>query len=441
MVNRFWRDVGSPSPLSQSSYLFPYRSDSSTAVSATDQSSLSANLNRWMITSQSGCPIPSLKLANGITASVDCLLAAVALTQLLRIYFHNPNAKWTRQKVFHIMVFAANVGYGIYFLLAPWAACHKWTCWHHVCGFSFLAVPQIIFLATFLLLLSFWIDLCHQATDKEEEEEEEEEGEREEGEGVLQSGGQSSLPTGREALNGNNEPHVPLLEKYPKRKRSGGCTCWRSLRVRGRQRVVIAVVMVVCLLTGAFAVLIWIGLGDNNIDSEAIAQVHADFFAAVMLLAGGGLAFYGLLLFSKMSRLRSGKSSVEIGKVAWLAAVCLVCFSIRAFLVFVKSVPGWPAIQFRDSHGNLYPLWLLAYYIIGEAIPSAVVLVILKDMPPRSRESSAHGGQEYTLAVQALEDAEAILPQWVVPLEGDPYPVVPSPPSSQGSREAQGSRD
>eukprot|EP00271_Cylindrocystis_brebissonii_P006366 TRINITY_DN19120_c0_g1_i1.p1 TRINITY_DN19120_c0_g1~~TRINITY_DN19120_c0_g1_i1.p1 ORF type:complete len:470 (+),score=74.92 TRINITY_DN19120_c0_g1_i1:259-1668(+) len=428
------------------------------------------------------CMHESLRMAHGVLAAVDGAIALVALVQFLRIHFyHNPQMKWTRQKVFHLMVFAANAGYAFYFLLTTWVSCSRWVCWHSVCAFSLLALPQIIFLATFLLLLSFWVDLCHQATDKEEEEDEEEvrgQGRpgipeeapllSEEGRSQHNSYGwdsRSSLPS---------DSTLSLLRKPGEGKRSRGRVCC-CVHVRGsRQKIVVGAVLAICLVTGAFAVLIWIGLGDNAIDPRTVAQVHADFFAVVMLLAGGGLAFYGLLLFSKMSRLRSGRKSAEISKVAWLAAVCLICFSFRAFLVLAKNLPVWGGVHFRNIDGNFFPVWVLLYYLVGEAVPSAVVLIILRGMPPASRSpegtiSSKHHGHsqqqqqqplreppdlppEYTLlppppTAGLLEDDEEdpmlgsaegeeadpallMLPQWVVPPHGVPYPVMPSPPPS-----------
>ncbi|CAI5483128.1 unnamed protein product [Closterium sp. Yama58-4] len=115
---------------------------------------------------------------------------------------------------------------------------------------------------------------------------------------------------------------------------------WQKLRVKGRQRIVLAVVSFISLLTAVFAFLIWYGFGDNPIDPTLMAQsprcyqeedwpstdccssllltiphipshsipfipshrhphqMHADFFAVATLLSGGGLAFYRLLLFS-----------------------------------------------------------------------------------------------------------------------------------------------
>ncbi|KAK9936738.1 hypothetical protein M0R45_013564 [Rubus argutus] len=80
-------------------------------------------------------------------ALVDAIIAAVAFSQLIRIHLRNSQLGWTRQKVFHLLIGSSNMGCLIYF--------------PH-------GITQILFFAAFLLLLSFWVDLCHQADDEDE---------------------------------------------------------------------------------------------------------------------------------------------------------------------------------------------------------------------------------------------------------------------------------
>ncbi|GJM93117.1 hypothetical protein PR202_ga09646 [Eleusine coracana subsp. coracana] len=41
---------------------------------------------------------------------------------------------------------------------------------HFLIGLSNVASPQILLLVSFLLLLSFWVDLCHQSNDEDEDD-------------------------------------------------------------------------------------------------------------------------------------------------------------------------------------------------------------------------------------------------------------------------------
>ncbi|XP_054776664.1 uncharacterized protein LOC129285128 [Prosopis cineraria] len=68
------------------------------------------------------------------------------------------------------MIGSSSLGFFFYFVLTLLGTCYGWTCWSHSCGFIFLAFPKILFFAAFLLLLSFWVDLCHQPDDDDDYE-------------------------------------------------------------------------------------------------------------------------------------------------------------------------------------------------------------------------------------------------------------------------------
>lgn len=107
-----------------------------------------------------------------------------------------------------------------------------------------MAFPKILFIAAFLLLLSFWVDLCHQSNDDDEDE--------------------ASSP--REALlDKTNTTNSNSISQH--RFFSLG-----SIRIGSRQKVVILVSVIVFALMIASAFLIWIGLGKNPIDSSVVAQ-------------------------------------------------------------------------------------------------------------------------------------------------------------------------
>ncbi|XP_073299163.1 uncharacterized protein [Primulina huaijiensis] len=190
-------------------------------------------------------------------ASVDGVIAILAfcqrtyfllvfpptLYQLMRIHSRNSEAGWTRQKVFHLMIGSSNLGYFLYFVLNLVAACKGWSYWSHSCGFIVMSLPKILFVAAFLLLLSFWVDLCHQSNDDDEDEE---------------------------------SPREVLLKKRnkadPTANSSRDCCSFRPTRVGSRQKVAILVTILVFAIMVASSVLIWIGMGMNPIDSAVVAQ-------------------------------------------------------------------------------------------------------------------------------------------------------------------------
>ncbi|GKA45868.1 tobamovirus multiplication protein 1-like protein, partial [Tanacetum coccineum] len=99
-------------------------------------------------------------------------------------------------------------------------------------------LPKILFLVAFLLLLSFWVDLCHQANDEDKDE---------------------------------GFPREPLLEKVNK----------ANLKVRSRRRCYSANI---CDNAGiSCAYMDWPGKESNILIS------CTDTFAVAMLLLGGAL--------------------------------------------------------------------------------------------------------------------------------------------------------
>jgi hypothetical protein len=80
----------------------------------------------------------------------------------------------------------------------------------------------------------------------------------------------------------------------------------------------------------------------------------------------------------------------------------------------------------------LHAIWLQN---AGEAIPSIVVLWVMRDMPPRSRDPSLHGCPVPDDSIengleQALIPDTGHMPQWIVSPSGRQYLVVPVQPSN-----------
>uniref|UniRef100_A0A2P2KI66 THH1/TOM1/TOM3 domain-containing protein n=1 Tax=Rhizophora mucronata TaxID=61149 RepID=A0A2P2KI66_RHIMU len=200
-------------------------------------------------------------------AFIDGVLAFVAFSQLTRIHVRNQQAGWTRQKVLHLMIGCSNLGYSTYFISTIIATCNGWLCWSHACGFIFMAFPKILFLAAFLLLLSFWVDLCHQANDDDDDDGE----------------------------NSNLQPLLDSSKSTPNSSHGDGhwrCFSFHSIHIGSRQKFVTVVVMVIFILMVLFAVIIWFGAGKNPIDSLAVARVYIDLFSIAILILGGALGCY-----------------------------------------------------------------------------------------------------------------------------------------------------
>ncbi|KAL4198918.1 hypothetical protein AMTRI_Chr03g48480 [Amborella trichopoda] len=292
-----------------------------------------------------------LAICNISLACIDGLIAAIAFSQLLRIHLGNQQVGWTRQKTPFL------AGYLIYFLSNVIANCNGWFCWLHACGFILMAFPQILFLGAFLLLLSFWVDLCHQAIDEDEEDK-------------------------------DDQVYQVLLEKTKNRTGSTSaenyrkCCSWH-IHVGSRQKFVIMVLVLILVLMVAFSVLIWVGMGKNPINSSVMARIYSYILSVITLLVGGGLACYGLLIFLKMRRVRSDKVSSEMRKVAGLAAAAVVCFTSCALVALVTDIPVLNSWHSDDAHGIYSSFITTFYYFIGSSIPSIVILWVMREAPPR----------------------------------------------------------
>ncbi|KAL5582570.1 hypothetical protein UlMin_015012 [Ulmus minor] len=307
-----------------------------------------------------GCLPLDLLILNLAFAFVSALLAVLAFAQLVRIHMRSREKGWTRQKVLHLMIGTSNIGYFIYFVSTHIATCRKWLCWSNVCGFILMACPKILFLAAFLLLLSFWVDLCHQANDEEDDDDDDDE----------------------------NSIQQPLLENSKNKPGTSNtdahrvCCSFQGLNVGSRQKMVIAAVGLVFILMMSFAGIICIGEGKNPVDSSVVGQVYEGFIAIAIFLVGVALGCYGLLLFLKLRKVRLESASSEMWKVAGLAVTAVVCFTSSAIVAIITDIPLYYHWHLKRIYGVRALISLILYYFIGSMVPSAFVLWIMRELPP-----------------------------------------------------------
>ncbi|XP_022149697.1 tobamovirus multiplication protein 1 [Momordica charantia] len=323
------------------------------------------------LAANTACVPLDLVILDAAMASFNGVLAFLAFSQLIRIHMRGQQDGWTRQKAVHLMIGSSNLGYMIYFIFALVATFELWNCGSHVFGFVLMAFPKILFLAAFLLLLSFWVDLCHQANDEEDDDDDEE-----------NSTQQALLE------NSKNKPGSSNVDGHRR------CCGFPATHLGSRQKIVIVVVILVFILMVAVSVLIWIGAGQNPIDSTAVARVYEDFLAVTVLLSGGALGFYGFMLFYRLIKVRSEEASSEMKKVGGLAVVCVVCFTSSALVDLLTDIPLSYNWRFMRTNGVNALVLLILYFCMGSLIPSAFLLWIMRELPPpkkiqRQEESRA----------------------------------------------------
>ncbi|XP_047971132.1 tobamovirus multiplication protein 1-like isoform X2 [Salvia hispanica] len=130
---------------------------------------------------------------------------------------------------------------------------------------------------------------------------------------------------------------------------------------------------------------IWLYLGlDENVIVQFIGKI---FIAVVSVIAALGFVIYGGRLFFMLRRfpIESKGRRKKLHEVGSVTAICFTCFLIRCFVVLLSAF---------DSDASLdvmyHPVLNLIYYMLVEILPSALVLFILRKLPPKRISAQYH---------------------------------------------------
>ncbi|THU68371.1 hypothetical protein C4D60_Mb08t03210 [Musa balbisiana] len=115
---------------------------------------------------------------------------------------------------------------------------------------------------------------------------------------------------------------------------------------------------------------------------ESIAsETTISFIAALGFLLYGGRLFLMLRRFPIESKGRRKKLH-EVGSVT---AICFTCFLVRCFVVGLSAFDANASLEVLD-----HPILDLIYYLMTEILPSALVLYILRKLPPKRVSAQYH---------------------------------------------------
>ncbi|KAG6385083.1 hypothetical protein SASPL_153908 [Salvia splendens] len=130
---------------------------------------------------------------------------------------------------------------------------------------------------------------------------------------------------------------------------------------------------------------IWLYLGlDENVIIQFIGKIY---IAVVSVIAALGFVIYGGRLFFMLRRfpIESKGRRKKLHEVGSVTAICFTCFVIRCFVVLLSAF---------DSDASLdvmyHPVLNLIYYMLAEILPSALVLFILRKLPPKRISAQYH---------------------------------------------------
>ncbi|CAM8935237.1 hypothetical protein QQ045_013042 [Rhodiola kirilowii] len=132
-------------------------------------------------------------------------------------------------------------------------------------------------------------------------------------------------------------------------------------------------------------VCIWIYVRISR--SPISVEVAKLFFSAVSFIAALGFLVYGGRLFVMLRRfpIESRGRQKKLNEVGFVTAICCTCFLVRCFVVALSAFDKEAELDVLD-----HPILNLIYYTLVEILPSALVLFILRKLPPKRISDQYH---------------------------------------------------
>ncbi|KAA8545608.1 hypothetical protein F0562_020392 [Nyssa sinensis] len=132
-------------------------------------------------------------------------------------------------------------------------------------------------------------------------------------------------------------------------------------------------------------VCIWIYIRLSQ--SPAVVEVAKLFFSVISFCAALGFLIYGGRLFVMLQRfpIESRGRQKKLHEVGFVTGICCTCFLIRCFVVALSAFDEDADVDVLD-----HPVLDLIYYMVVEIFPSALVLFILRKLPPRRVSDQYH---------------------------------------------------
>jgi len=149
-----------------------------------------------------------------------------------------------------------------------------------------------------------------------------------------------------------------------------------------------AFVMINC---GVYALQIamWIHLSLVSSSSQAhlLKILIACFIAVVSSMAAAGFTLYGGRLFNMLRRfpVQSPGRRKKLKEVGCVTSICTTCFTARAVIIAYSAFNLSAEIDVIS-----HPVLNLVYYLAVELVPSALVLFILRKLPPKHPKNGGY---------------------------------------------------
>nr|XP_043639832.1 tobamovirus multiplication protein 3-like [Erigeron canadensis] len=111
------------------------------------------------------------------------------------------------------------------------------------------------------------------------------------------------------------------------------------------------------------------------------------FFAGVSLFAALGFLVYGVRLFLMLQRfpVESKGRRKKLKEVGYVTSICFTCFLTRCVMMCMNAFNTAANLDVLE-----HPVLIFIYYLLVEILPSALVLFILKKLPPKRGINQYH---------------------------------------------------
>lgn len=127
-------------------------------------------------------------------------------------------------------------------------------------------------------------------------------------------------------------------------------------------------------------------------------QLSGCFLALVSAAAAAGFLIYGGRLFLMLRRfpIESRGRRKKLREVGLVTSICATCFLFRSIIV------AWSTFDQADADLDVlgHPILTAAYYSGAEIIPTALVLFILRKLPPKRPAAAAQPADYQALPEQ-----------------------------------------
>ncbi|CAI8611462.1 unnamed protein product [Vicia faba] len=132
-------------------------------------------------------------------------------------------------------------------------------------------------------------------------------------------------------------------------------------------------------------IFIWIYLWID--DNSVVEFFGKTFVAGVSFVAALGFLLYGGRLFCMLRHfpIESKGRRKKLHEVGSVTAICFTCFLIRCVMGILWAFDSYASLDVLD-----HPILDLVYYMLVEVLPSALVLYILRKLPPRRISAQYH---------------------------------------------------